>query len=70
MQTNSWATRNFRSQSLAKPDGTPINRVENISGKLKVADVEKLVDSRNEACAKAAVDGQLKDAAAKVKAGR
>src|SRR5947207_14052863 len=30
---------------LAKPDGTPINRVENANGKLKVVDVEKLVDA-------------------------
>src|ERR1041385_1696868 len=30
---------------LAKGDGSPINKVENTSGKLKVADVEKLVDT-------------------------
>src|SRR5437868_4893208 len=30
---------------LAKADGTPINKVENTGGKLKVTDVEKLVDT-------------------------
>src|SRR5262245_39827635 len=30
---------------LAKPDGTAINKIENTNGKLKVADVEKLVDT-------------------------
>jgi len=29
---------------LAKADGTPINKIENTNGKLKVSDVEKLVD--------------------------
>lgn len=28
---------------LASPDGTPVSKVENVAGKLKVADVEKLV---------------------------
>lgn len=28
---------------LASPDGTPVGKVENVAGKLKVADVEKLV---------------------------
>jgi tetratricopeptide (TPR) repeat protein len=53
---------------LAKPDGTPINKVENANGKLKVADVEKLVDTEVKQ-RKTAVSGQLKDAAEKVKAG-
>src|SRR5713226_2909974 len=30
---------------LATPDGTPVNKVENKDGKLKVADVEKLIDT-------------------------
>lgn len=53
---------------LAKPDGTPINKVENTNGKLKVADVEKLVDGEMKQ-REGALDGQMKDAAAKVKAG-
>ncbi|HXI23134.1 MAG TPA: tetratricopeptide repeat protein [Pyrinomonadaceae bacterium] len=53
---------------LAKPDGTPINKVENTGGKLKVADVEKLVDSEMKT-RKSAISGQMKDAADKVKAG-
>jgi tetratricopeptide (TPR) repeat protein len=53
---------------LAKPDGTPINRIENTNGKLKVADVEKLVDTEMKQ-RKTTVSGQLKDAADKVKAG-
>src|SRR5438874_3141661 len=53
---------------LAKPDGTPINKVENTSGKLKVTDVEKLVDSEMKT-RKSTISGQMKDAADKVKAG-
>src|SRR5438094_5181978 len=53
---------------LAKADGTPINKVENTSGKLKVTDVEKLVDSEMKT-RKSAIGGQMKDAADKVKAG-
>jgi tetratricopeptide (TPR) repeat protein len=53
---------------LAKPDGTPISRVENANGKLKVADVEKVVDAEMKQ-RKAGVSGQLKEAADKVKAG-
>ena len=53
---------------LAKPDGSPINKVENTNGKLRVADVEKLVDGEMKQ-RESSVDGQLKDAAAKVKAG-
>src|SRR5947208_5383828 len=53
---------------LAKADGTPINKVENTSGKLKVTDVEKLVDTEMKQ-RESALDGQMKDAAGKVKAG-
>jgi len=53
---------------LAKPDGTPINKLENTNGKLKVVDVEKLVDTEMKQ-RKTAVTGQLKDAGDKVKAG-
>ena len=53
---------------LATADGTPINRVENTNGKLKVTDVEKLVDTEMKQ-RESGLDGQLKDAAAKVKAG-
>jgi tetratricopeptide (TPR) repeat protein len=53
---------------LAKPDGTPISRVENTSGKLKVADVEKLVDAEMKQ-REGTVDSSMKDAAAKMKAG-
>src|SRR5438045_2786944 len=50
---------------LAKADGTPINKIENTNGKLKVTDVEKLVDTEMKQ-RKSAVNGQLKDAADKV----
>jgi tetratricopeptide (TPR) repeat protein len=53
---------------LAKADGTPINKVENTNGKLKVADVEKLVDTEMTQ-RKTAIKGQMKDAADKAKAG-
>src|SRR5436309_11133086 len=53
---------------LAKPDGTPINKVENTNGKLKVADVEKLVDGEMKQ-RESTLDSEMKDAAAKVKAG-
>ncbi|MFN2577726.1 MAG: tetratricopeptide repeat protein [Pyrinomonadaceae bacterium] len=53
---------------LAKADGTPINKVENTNGKLKVTDVEKLVDSEMKQ-RESTLDGQMKDAAGKVKAG-
>jgi hypothetical protein len=53
---------------LAKPDGSVINKLENTNGKLKVTDVEKLVDTEMKQ-RESAVDGQIKDAAAKVKAG-
>jgi tetratricopeptide (TPR) repeat protein len=53
---------------LATPDGTPVKKVENKDGKLKVADVEKVVEGEMKQ-RESALDGQLKDAAAKVKAG-
>src|SRR5713226_1763887 len=53
---------------LAKPDGTPVNKVENKDGKLKVADVEKLVESEMKQ-RESAVDGQMKEAAGKVRTG-
>ena len=53
---------------LAKSDGTPINKVENTGGKLKVADVEKLVDTEMKQ-RKSTASAQLKDAGDKAKAG-
>src|SRR5215831_10625682 len=53
---------------LAKADGTPINKVENTNGKLKVTDVEKLVDSEMNQ-RKSAIKAQMKDAGDKAKAG-
>jgi tetratricopeptide (TPR) repeat protein len=53
---------------LAKPDGTPVNRIENTNGKLKVGDVEKLVEGEFKQ-RESGVDAQMKDAADKVKAG-
>ena len=53
---------------LATADGTPVSKVENTNGKLKVTDVEKLVESQMKQ-RESALDGQLKDAAEKVKAG-
>src|SRR3989440_2984601 len=53
---------------LAKADGTPINKVENTNGKLKVSGVEKLVDGEMKQ-RESSVDAQMKDAASKVKAG-
>ena len=53
---------------LATPDGTPVSKIENKDGKLKVGDVEKVVDSEMKQ-RESAVDGQMKDAADKVKAG-
>src|SRR5882762_1599193 len=53
---------------LATPDGTPVKKVENKDGKLKVGDVEKVVDGEMKQ-RESSLDGQLKDAAAKVKAG-
>jgi tetratricopeptide (TPR) repeat protein len=53
---------------LATPDGTPVSKIENTNGKLKVTDVEKVVDSQMKQ-RESALEGQLKDAADKVKAG-
>jgi tetratricopeptide (TPR) repeat protein len=53
---------------LAKADGTLISKLENTNGKLKVADVEKLVDAEMKQ-RESAVDAQMKEAAAKLKAG-
>jgi tetratricopeptide (TPR) repeat protein len=53
---------------LATPDGTPVNKVENKDGKLKVADVEKLVESEVKQ-RESALDASLKDAKAKAAAG-
>jgi tetratricopeptide (TPR) repeat protein len=53
---------------LANADGTPINKVENTNGKLKVADVEKLVDTEMKQ-RKTAIATKMKDAGDKAKAG-
>ena len=53
---------------LATPDGTPVQKVENKDGKLKVADVEKVVECEMKQ-RETAVDSQLAEAARKVKAG-
>jgi tetratricopeptide (TPR) repeat protein len=53
---------------LTTADGKPINKIENTNGKLKVTDVEKLVDAEMKQ-RESALDGQMKEAAAKVKAG-
>ena len=53
---------------LATADGTPVSKVENTNGKLKVGDVEKVVEGEMKQ-RESALDGQMKDAAAKVKAG-
>jgi tetratricopeptide (TPR) repeat protein len=53
---------------LAKPDGTPVNKIENTNGKLKVADVEKLVDVEMKQ-RESTLDAQMKEAAGLVKAG-
>jgi tetratricopeptide (TPR) repeat protein len=53
---------------LATPDGTPVKKVENTKGKLKVAEVEKVVEGEM----KLREDGltaQINEAARKVKAG-
>src|SRR5262245_13326921 len=49
---------------LAKPDGTAVNKVENTNGKLKVVDVEKLVDSEMKQ-RESNLTAQMKEAAAK-----
>jgi tetratricopeptide (TPR) repeat protein len=53
---------------LASPDGTPISKLENKDGKLKVADVEKLVGAEVKT-RETALDASLKEAKAKAAAG-
>jgi tetratricopeptide (TPR) repeat protein len=53
---------------LATPDGTPINKVENTGGKLKVELVAKLVEGEVKQ-RESALDTQMRDAAEKVKTG-
>ena len=53
---------------LATPDGTPVKKIDNKDGKLKVGDVEKVVETEMKQ-RETSLDSQLKDAAAKVKAG-
>jgi tetratricopeptide (TPR) repeat protein len=53
---------------LANADGKPINKVENTGGKLKVEQVEKLVDSEMKQ-RETSLDTQMKDAKDKAKAG-
>src|SRR5712691_9124411 len=53
---------------LANPDGTPVTKLENIAGKLKVEQVEKLVETEVKQ-REAALDDELKDAKAKATAG-
>lgn len=53
---------------LAKPDGTAINKVANTNGKLKITDVEKLVDTEMKQ-RETTVTAQMKEASAKSTAG-
>jgi len=53
---------------LATPDGTPVSKIDNTNGKLKVADVEKVVEGEMKQ-RETALDVQMKDAADKLKAG-
>ena len=53
---------------LATPDGTPVNKIENTGGKLKVTEVEKLVGGEIKT-RKANLETSLKDAKAKAAAG-
>ena len=53
---------------LATPDGTPVNKVENKGGKLKVLEVEKLVGGEVKT-RKTNIETSLKDAKAKASAG-
>ncbi|HEV2905441.1 MAG TPA: hypothetical protein VGW32_10345, partial [Pyrinomonadaceae bacterium] len=54
--------------ALAKPDGTLVGKVENTGGKLKVADVEKLVDGEMKE-RESGISAQMKEAAGKATAG-
>ena len=53
---------------LATPDGTPVKKIENTDGKLKVGDVEKLVEGEMKQ-RETALTEQTNEAARKVKAG-
>jgi tetratricopeptide (TPR) repeat protein len=53
---------------IATPDGTPVTRVENKDGKLKVEAVEKVLETEVKT-RESALDQQLKDAKAKAAAG-
>jgi tetratricopeptide (TPR) repeat protein len=53
---------------LATPDGTPVKKIENASGKLKVGDVEKVVEGEMKQ-RESAVTEQINEAGRKVKAG-
>ena len=53
---------------LVNADGSPINKVENTGGKLKVEQVEKLVEAEIKQ-REASLDTQIKDAKEKAKAG-
>jgi tetratricopeptide (TPR) repeat protein len=53
---------------LANADGKPINKVENTAGKLKVEQVEKLLDAEMKQ-RETSIDTQIKDAKDKAKAG-
>src|SRR5512132_3916619 len=53
---------------LAKADGSPIKKIENTGGKLKIDQVEKALDAEMKQ-RETALDTQLKDAKEKAKAG-
>src|ERR1700682_4261342 len=53
---------------LATPDGTPVKKVENKDGKLKVTDVEKVLETEMKQ-RESAVESQLAEASRKMKAG-
>jgi tetratricopeptide (TPR) repeat protein len=53
---------------LAKPDGTPVSKLDNKDGKLKVTEVEKLLDTEMKQ-RKTVVEDEMKEAAGKVKTG-
>ncbi len=53
---------------LANPDGTPVTKLENTNGKLKVEQVEKLVETEVKQ-RETSLDNQLKDARAKAASG-
>jgi tetratricopeptide (TPR) repeat protein len=53
---------------LATPDGTPVKKVENKDGKLRVTDVEKVLDTEMKQ-RESAVDSEMAEASRKLKAG-